>query len=125
MPYTYAIDPDRRLVSATGDGPCDLPSALALLRRIAADPDFGPGFDVLLDLRGADYTPTAHGARVKARFYASPAGLGGHRLARVVSRLVDSGAGNQLATLAERYGGEVGTFRTVEEALAWLDRAPE
>jgi hypothetical protein len=111
-------------VSATGDGPCDLPSALAMLRQLAADPDFGPGFDVLLDLRGADYTPTAGEARVKASFYAAPAGLGGHRLARVVSRLVDYGVGNLLATLAGLYGGEVGTFLSVEEALAWLDAAP-
>jgi hypothetical protein len=121
MPYTYTIDSGRRLAIATGEGICDLASALATLRRLVADPSFGPDFRVLVDLRAAEYTPSAGEVRALAQFYASPGGLGGHRLARVVSRLVDYGVGNMLATLASLGGGTVSTFLSVEEALAWLD----
>jgi hypothetical protein len=84
MPDTDVIDPDRRLVTATGTGPCDLKAALAKLRELVADPAFGPGFRVLLELRAADYTPTAREAEALANCYAAPAGRRGHRLARVV-----------------------------------------
>jgi hypothetical protein len=55
-----------------------------------------------------------------------PAALGrvGHRHAPG-SKLVDYGVGNMLATVAGFRGGEVGTFRSLEAALAWLNRPGE
>jgi hypothetical protein len=120
VPYSYWIDPDRRLAVAVGEGRCDLAAALDTLQRLAADPALGPGFGVLVDLRDADYTPSIGEARALAAFYASPAGLLGHRLARVVRKPVDYGVGNMIATLAGLRGGQVRTFRSVREALAWL-----
>src|SRR5437879_5602409 len=107
MPYTYHIEPPRRLVIAVGTGACDLSAALATLRTLTVDSAFEPDFAVLVDLRAARYTPTAEEAGRLADFYASPAGLRGHRVARVVSRMVDFGVGNMIGTLAEMRGGEV------------------
>jgi len=49
MPFTYAIDSERRLVVSTGSGVLSTADILAHIDRLRNDPNFDPNFRQLMD----------------------------------------------------------------------------
>jgi len=49
MPFTYAIDSERRLVVSTGSGVLSTADILAHIDRLRTDPNFDPNFRQLMD----------------------------------------------------------------------------
>jgi len=49
MPYTYAIDNERRLVLSTGSGVLTTADIVAHIDRLRSDPNFHPNFRQLMD----------------------------------------------------------------------------
>jgi hypothetical protein len=121
VPFTYAIDRDRWLVTVTVAGPWDLACALASMRAIRADPLFRPADRVLVDLRDADYAPTAAEVRALAALQAMPAGYLRHRVALLVARPPLARAMALRARLCRSRGAACRAFRSPAEALTWLD----
>ena len=120
MPYGYAIDPARRLVMVTVTGPWDFESALAAMRAVRADPGLRPHDRILVDLRAAEFAPTAAEVRAFAALQATPAGYLRHRVA-VVARPPLAAAMAQEARLCRARGAACRAFRSPGRALAWLE----
>jgi hypothetical protein len=123
VPFRSEIDPAAGLATlAAGRRPSDVAETLAALRALAADPRFGPGFGVLLDVRGATTAPRAAEGREIAYALANPHVLGRHPVALLVDGAVavQVGMANVVATLAELGGGTVRAFTDAGAARAWL-----
>ena len=121
MPFTYAIDRDHWLVSATVAGPWNFNSALAAMRAVRADPRLLPADRVLVDLTAADFEPTAAEVRALAALQAMPAGYLRHRVALLVGRPPLAQAMAWEARLCRVRGAACRAFRSPGRALEWLD----
>ncbi len=124
MSCTFTIDPERRLVSVRMWANLTRTEILAVAARISADPLLGKGFSELIDLRevtsSADISPDD--VRALASVSLDPVA----RRAFLVSENSTFG----LARMFEAYRGleqakeDVGVFRTIESAEAWLAETP-
>jgi hypothetical protein len=121
VPFTYAIDRDRWLVTVTVAGPWHLACALASMRAVRADPRLRPADRVLVDLRAADYAPIRAEVRALAAVQALPAGYLGHRVAVLAARPPLAKALALRARLCRSRGAACRAFRSPDPALAWLD----
>ena len=122
MPISYRIDPDARLVRTVANGVLTDAELRVHKDQLAADPAFETGMHQLSDVRvierldvSADGVRSlvAHDARHAERF-------AGHRMAIVASEDVVFGMARMYQTMSSV---EVGVFRTVDEALAFLAKA--
>ena len=122
MPITYRIDRDAWLVRTFAHGVLTDADVLAHKDELAADPAFEPGMNQLSDVRGIerlDVTTNgirqfvAHDARHAERF-------AGHRMAIVANEDVVFGMARMYQTMSDV---NVGVFRSIEEALAFLGQA--
>jgi len=121
VPISYRIDSDARLVRTVANGVLTDAELLAHKDQLAADPAFEVGMHQLSDVRGIERLDVsaegvrlfvAHDARHSERFTS-------HRMAIVASEAVVFGMARMYQTMS---GVNVGVFRTIEEALAFLGR---
>lgn len=119
MPYTYVIDAERGLMLIEATPPNTIESSRAGIEEFSQDPELGPDFGILLDLRENDYTPSATEAHDLTVLYLER--FRGRPLAMVVARLVQLGVANMISTIAELRGGSVRAFRDRNEGEAWLE----
>ncbi|GEM_PF-2568625 len=56
MSLNYAIDPEKKHVHITGEGPLTMPAMIAVIDEVAEDSCFDSNFSVIFDLTGAGYT---------------------------------------------------------------------
>ena len=124
MPLSYVIDPERQLVTITGEY-ADATEWTRLLTEVLHDPHLRPGLGFLRDLRGATSPvepSTVVGIMdVVRRLWPK---LQPTRVAILTPREVDPAALVAHA-LADAQHLPIQVFRTYEEAMAWLTGAAD
>lgn len=126
MPIDYEIDPKRRLVKATGRGALTDQDLLAYQCAVWMRPDVA-GFDELVDMSAVEriVEPNTEGIRQLARLSASMDSTAApSKLAIVAPQHLAFGLGRMYATfrsLDENSNKQVAVFRTLAEALVFLD----
>ncbi len=122
MPITYQIDPRRRLVLTHATGTLTDADLLAHKDRLVRDAGFDPGMSQLSDMREIQRLDvTAAGVRAMVDHdTANAARRSGHRLALVVPADDAFGMARMYQIMGRQEDGNVGVFRTMVEAEAWL-----
>lgn len=119
MPLTYRIDRGQGIVIITGDY-ADAAEWRSLLGRIATDPEYGPGFSFIRDLRASLHPVSAHTVvaiiAVVREFWER---LGANRAAIVTRPGVDLPAVMAQA-LADDEKIPLRAFTSYDEAVRWL-----
>jgi len=123
MPYSYTIEPERRLVTVIISGVCSLPELKALQNDAKADPAFNPTYDALIDCSGLkDFegsllelmnlagTDPFSGTSRRAFFSARDATFGLLRMWVAANTAIGR--------------SDLQVFRTSKEAEAWLEITP-
>ena len=122
MPITYQIDPDAHLVRTTATGVVVDADLQAHEDQLAADPAFEPALAQLVDGRHIERLAVSaegiqqfvtHEGRHAERF-------ANHRVAILADENVVYGMARMYQTLS---GLNVGVFRTLHEAMAFLESA--
>ncbi len=122
MPFSVSVDAVRRRVLAVRTGDGRLEEIFASIDAVIDHPDYRPGFDILFDLREAQYLAEGREALAVARFLGSRRDRIPGRIALVppaIHRL--SIAARYLAVVDTHVGLEVQSFSTLPAAEAWLD----
>lgn len=122
MPISYRIDVERGLVLTTASGTLTDDDILQLKDRLVRDPDFTPGMKELSDIRNIDaldVTPAGIRAMVQQDGKDSER-ITFQRLALVLSDDVAFGMARMYQTLTGSRMANVGVFRDIEQAKAWL-----
>jgi hypothetical protein len=123
VPASYKIDKVRGVVLSHYSGHLTDDDILGHQRRLIADPEFDPTFRQLLDMREVEeLAATAEGIRQLAR--GNPF-VSGSRRAGVASRDVVFGMARMFEMMREQRGDEFRMFRSMDEALDWLDLEPD
>lgn len=122
MPISYRIDVERNLVLTTASGTLTDDDVLQFKARLVRDPDFRPGMKELSDIRNITRLDvTAAGIRAMVeQDQRDRAVVASHRLALVVSKDLDFGMARMYQTLTESTMKNVGVFRDIDKANAWL-----
>ncbi len=119
MPTSYELDENLSLVRSQAWGLLTDEESSEHYASIQADPKFKPHFRQLCDLRLLDEIDTSASAlRQLARLRVFAPGV---RRAFVAPADLHFGLARMLQVFCEQEGTEVGVFRTVPEAEAWLD----
>jgi hypothetical protein len=123
MPLTYRIVSEERLVLTEGSGVLTDADVLAHKERLLSDPAFQPGMRELSDIRAIErIAVTPEGVRAMVD-YDRRAGVAAHRLALVVSQEVAFGMARMYQLVGAREDQSVGVFRSIDEAMQWLNDA--
>jgi hypothetical protein len=124
MPHEYSIDAARRLVRVRMWGELTRAEIMATGAELSNDPLLRPEFSELIDLRGVTsaIAISAEDVRAIASAALSPVA----RRAFAASDLAMFGLARMFATLRDltETREQVGVFRTLEEAEAWLGLEP-
>ena len=123
MAITFTIDVARRLVLLRAESFSDQDEWFARFDEAVADPRFEPGFDFLYDRTTGPEIPDTELVRSWVLRHARRInGIGGGRLAVIVSEPAIYGMLRMASVFAESEGVRVGGFWSEAEALAWLSR---
>ncbi len=113
-------DRDRR-IQVTARGQVDFRESLAAGVALTKRPDFQPDYNVLVDVREIEFSPSAPEiedfGRALARFKESFQG----RIAVLVEGLLMFGLARMTCSVAEANGFPMRPFTDLEEACAWLE----
>jgi len=128
MPIEYTIDHARRLVRATGRGIMTGDDVMEYQRDVWSSPEVS-GYDELMDMREVERIELASGKRLKelAAVSAAMDTPGRSKFAIVATKDEAFGLGRMYETyrrLEDRSTKQVGVFRTMEEAWAFLGLNP-
>jgi hypothetical protein len=118
MPANYTIDPVRRMVFTRAEGILTEPETSDLYRKIRQDPAFDPGFSQLCDLTVVEEIQTS--APYLRELATQSIFSRGARRAFVTSQVFHYGLARMLQSFCEIEGTEIGVFKTMTEAEAWL-----
>lgn len=123
MPVTYHIDRSLGAAFTTATGRLTAEEVVDLKQRLAADPDFCPGFVELSDVRGVtelDFDPSDLFSLAMADAGGHGPSGDGYRLALVVAseEVFEMARGYQVVSVAS--GPDVAVFRDPASARAWL-----
>lgn len=135
MPYSYSIDPARRLVHMKAEGRLTPQGVHDCIEAYLNDPAFAPSFDLLvqyIDIAGVN-SPPADPVRFTSDHGSSATGviekvkrlMSEHRADSEYRAVVAGGPARRRTTFVAAMGlimpeVETASFATVEEALAWL-----
>ena len=124
MPLTYRIDAARRLVLTHATGVLTDADLLAHKERLVHDPAFDPGMSQLSDIRNIERLDvTAAGVQAMVDHDNSNAPRRhGHRMALVVPADEAFGMARMYQLMHHNEEENIGVFRTISEAEAWLAR---
>lgn len=126
MPLHYRVDPDSRILVATGEGVLEESDLLAYTEQIAGDPEAQKARHELVDLRAADPgSPVSSDAvRRVAQFWAQREdSVKGGRVAFVAGSDLAFGLARMYELLRASQVHEIQVFRDWDEAWAWLHEA--
>lgn len=125
MPFSYAIDKIRGLVSISARGEITTAEALATFDRIIADPDFREGMKILSDHRELETVVSPAFVRAWIGRIAEEGELFvGSRAALVESSMVRYGMARMASMLAETTPLDLRVFRNIDQARRWLESDP-
>jgi hypothetical protein len=120
VPISYSIDPAQRLVVSTATGILRFEEVIAHQQQLAADKNFDPQFDQLIDTTAltvfdvsADQARSIAGRRLFSH---------SSRRAFVASTLAMYGIGRMMEAYQEStvQAPQTNVFRDAEQALAWI-----
>lgn len=118
VPFSYSIDPSRRLLLTRAFGVLSDADILSGAAQLLADPAFDPTFNELMDLREVADVAMSH---------ATMAGVAGRsilktgvRRAFLTQNEMQFGMARMFSTLSATRGHLWRIFRSCDEALAWL-----
>jgi hypothetical protein len=120
MPYSYTVDPTARIARVVGAGAADLQSTLAVMRTLAADEAFEPGFDVIVDARTLKYLPSRHEVQQAVAVLGALRARYRGRVGVVTSTGVMFGIVRMFGTLMESQGVHLAPFASPQAALSWI-----
>lgn len=124
MPISYQIDRKRRLVISRPHGVVRDADMISHQEALAADPDFDPTFDQLIEPDGV--TAFEASTATYRRLASSSPFRAGSRRAVVAPTEMGYGLSRMFEMRTESTGSLVCVFRTAEEARRWLfESAPE
>jgi hypothetical protein len=119
MPISYRIDKARRLVLCVGTGVLTDADAVSNHRLVAADSDFDPTYDELLDFREVETMVVT--ASLPQTIAADHIWAEGVKRAFVAPSDLTFGMTRMYEMLADDKPGNVRVFRDMEDALSWLE----
>jgi hypothetical protein len=125
MPVEYRIDPVQRIVYVTPRGTLTAPELLAYQKEVWSRPDVA-GFSELVDMREVgkiDYESPERVREVAGFAATMDPPQGGTKLAMVATHDAHFGLARMYQSFREanpRSTREVRTFRSMEQAMAWL-----
>ena len=122
MPITFQIDVDQNLILTTASGTLTDEDVLGLKTQLVQHPDFRLGMGELSDIRNIDrlaVTPAGVRAMVQ-QDKDHQDHVASHKLALVISEDVAFGMARMYQMLTESTMENVGVFRDLDEAKAWL-----
>ncbi len=126
MAISYQIDPGQGLVLTTVSGVLTDEELLEHKRTLIEDPGFQPGMRELSDVREVERLEvTAAGVRKMVALDEQNASrLGDYKLAIVAADDAAFGTARMYQMLTEANVQNIGVFREIEEAKAWLGLEP-
>lgn len=121
MPAWYKIDKEHKLVLSSGSGVVTIAEMLDHQKKLAADPEFDPGYSQLMDF--------SHVTKIDATAADIPL-IAQRRVFSPTARraiLVETEQAHEYAELFRKLREPLGdrgikTFRSLDEALDWLVR---
>ena len=121
MPIRSRIDASRRLVTTVAEGIVTDDDIRAFRRDVAADPEFEPSFDQLVDMTGVERVDVSFDLRVDV--VETSLFTEGSRRAIVAPEPHQMGFARQYALMSSGGGRRdtVMVFASREEAEAWLE----
>ena len=121
MPVSYRIDMRAGLVFTVFEGHVTNEELLGHEQRLAADPDFRPTMNHVLDTRAVrSVSVTALGIRLVATQSMFAPGSRRAIISRDANRPDGSGYISMFQTLRRQSGDDIKIFSTVEDAHRWL-----
>jgi len=122
MPLDFVLDPAHRLVRSFVSGSISEAETRTHYNRMQKAPGFELTFRQLCDMRQATelHLSAAFLKELASRSIFAP----GTRRAFVAPNDLHYGLSRMLQTFCEHEGSEVGVFRSMEEAEAWLSLPP-
>ena len=118
MPNFYSIDKKNRIVMSTITGEFTFTEALAHQRDLSKDKDFDPTFAHIVDFTHASLDKIS--AEEVRQFAHRSIFSQDARRAVVLPNLADYGFGRMYEMLRDLQGQTVRAFRTLHEALKWV-----
>jgi len=118
MPYAFQVSRVARRVCIRAEGAIDLRATLETGYRLAGDPSLGSDFHVLVDLRGASWSPS-HDEAMDLATAVAQIPRRAARIALLVGARAMSGA-QTFCDLAGVYGIQVQPFDRTRAAHRWL-----
>jgi hypothetical protein len=121
MAIQYQIDKEANLLFCKLDAPVTLDELKSTFHSLEQDPDFRPGFRILVDRTGvSEMSSTVHVNDAMDLVRKQMEKLGECRCAIVVSGLGNFGMARMASTLAEGSNIEMRPFMDMESARTWL-----
>ncbi len=125
MRYWYKIDVDLGCVFAKRSGPYEHAGWMATYEAIDNDPALQYGMNRIYDYRDAEGAPSKSETLSYVRYFNDlDKKLGPRKVASVVPELHSFGMSRMYGILRSDTAAEVCQFRTLEEAMVWLDLPP-
>lgn len=121
MPLSFTISSAAGVIRVSGSGRASLADNIRMAESLREHPELRPGMSLLLDAREMEPDLFTADLRSSARYF-EPLGL--RRMAIVAPADYAFGTARAFAVHAEAVGLEVGAFRSVDEALAWVQAPP-
>ena len=121
MAIEFTISAEQRLLVVTAREPAKLPDTLAHCATLATQPQFVPGFSVLLDARALKRFAGPNQRRVLATAARTLRAEGMSRVAIVVGNERTFNIAKTASEVAHDAGMEIGVFRSTVAALYWID----
>jgi hypothetical protein len=120
VPYSHEIHPREKFALVVAEGACDLHQTIVEMTGLVRDPEFGPGFGILVDARRIEYAPGAEETRQLATAAAQSDFLLHHPVAIVVQQDLNYGIARMYSAMSALQGATAEVFRDMEEARTWL-----
>ena len=120
MPYDVEIRPEQRRVIVRGRGPADVAETVAWMRRLATNPEFAPGFGMLVDVRELEYIASFEDLLAMRDTFDELRESFRGPIAVVVPDLLRYGITRTISGLTGMIGVRIEGFRDRAEAEAWL-----
>ena len=120
MPITYAIDPEKGIVTTTITGVLSFDECTEHHRRLGADPAFDPSYGELMDGGGVERVALLSTA-VFSLSNTCPYGPTAIRAIFAGNKRLHFGIARMFQSLASGRHGTIEVFNDREEALQWLE----
>ncbi len=120
MPFQVIVDTNRKIFRLVGTGSTDTDGYRSAIQSVVNHPSFEPGYQLLVDARNLNYTPSPSEVYMFAKMHTSIEAFKSRKVAVVVSKISDYGMANMFAALCNLSGVKVEAFLSIQEAELWL-----